>query len=63
MKAYNPSPLEGSLKLSLGKDNGVGYLQDSDGTEILVPLKGGKVDFEVGNAWWHLGAKYDEKNF
>jgi hypothetical protein len=29
----------------------------------LIPMKGGKVDLEVGKAWWHLGAKYDERNF
>jgi hypothetical protein len=41
----------------------VAYVQDSDGTEILKPLKGGKVDLEITKAWSYLGAKYHEKDF
>jgi hypothetical protein len=39
----------------------VAYVQNTDGTEILIPIKGGNVDLEVRKAWWSLGARYDEE--
>jgi len=53
---YTPWALEGALKLRLGKDECVMYIQEDDGTEVLFPGKNGNVDLEVAKAWKMFGA-------
>ncbi|KAH7409393.1 oxidoreductase [Cadophora sp. MPI-SDFR-AT-0126] len=56
---YVPSALEGSLKLSLGKDELVFYVQDKK-RDYMFPGKGKNIDLEAAKAWKMFGA--DLKN-
>ncbi|RDL38720.1 FAD protein [Venustampulla echinocandica] len=58
LEKYSPIAAEGGLKLSLGKDEYVMYVQDPDGTDFLIPGKSSKVDLEVEKGWKMFGAKF-----
>ncbi|KAH7394626.1 putative amid-like NADH oxidoreductase [Pyrenochaeta sp. MPI-SDFR-AT-0127] len=53
---YEPTTIEGFLKLSLGLEDNVMYVRDGKGGDIMVPGKTKNVDLEVGQAWWYLNA-------
>ncbi|CRG91878.1 Apoptosis-inducing factor 2 [Talaromyces islandicus] len=56
---YQPRPdIEGAIKLSLGKDDAVMYMEEDDGSDFLIPIKGGKEDLEIENAWSRLGGRF-----
>lgn len=38
----------------------VAYIQDSDGSEFLIPGKNSEIDLEVKNIWKMLGTKLEE---
>lgn len=54
LKEYVPNYAEGSLKLSLGKDAMVMYIQDGD-EDFLIQGKGLPEDLSVKQAWWMFG--------
>ncbi|KAG9234417.1 putative AMID-like mitochondrial oxidoreductase [Amylocarpus encephaloides] len=60
LREYQTNALEGSLKLSLGKDDIVIWAQDPDGSEFLISGKNKNIDLEVKRAWGHFGAKYED---
>ncbi|KAJ7484102.1 hypothetical protein B0H11DRAFT_2020170 [Mycena galericulata] len=56
---YIPQPgIEGAIKLTLGKTSSVVYAQERDGSELLVPGKGGREDLGVEGAWRWMGVRY-----
>ncbi|KAJ7146145.1 oxidoreductase [Mycena epipterygia] len=58
---YTPQlVVEGAIKLTLGKMHHVVYAQegDRDGSDLMVPGKGGREDLGIDRAWWWMGAKY-----
>ncbi|PVH88900.1 putative AMID-like mitochondrial oxidoreductase [Cadophora sp. DSE1049] len=59
LQEYVPSVLEGSLKLSLGKDEFVFYVQDEK-RDYMFSGKGKNIDLEVAKVWKMFGA--DLKN-
>ena len=57
LRLYEPNVfLEGSIKLTLGKTHHVSYAMDSDGSDILIPARSGRLDLDVERAWRHFGA-------
>ncbi|PMD35352.1 FAD/NAD(P)-binding domain-containing protein [Hyaloscypha variabilis F] len=58
---YTPLALEGALKLRLGKDECVMYIQEDDGTDFMFPGKNGNVDLEAAKAWKMFGAVFEEE--
>ncbi|KAF8867322.1 putative amid-like NADH oxidoreductase [Acephala macrosclerotiorum] len=60
-KHYQPHFVEGSLALSLGRNESVMYVQENDEKDYLIPAKGKGDDLEVMRMWKHLGA--DPKDF
>ncbi|RAO67690.1 uncharacterized protein BHQ10_003702 [Talaromyces amestolkiae] len=53
--------IEGRLKLSLGKDEGVLYIEDDDGTDMLSPTKLKLLDLGIEEAWTVLYLKFPGK--
>lgn len=53
---YTPNMfVEGSIKLTLGRKRSVIYSSDPDGTEVLIEMRGGPEDMDVGRAWSQFG--------
>lgn len=53
--------IEGRLKLSLGRDEGVLYIEDDDGTDTLSPTKLKLLDLGIEEAWTVLYLKFPGK--
>ncbi|WYZ42177.1 hypothetical protein EsH8_V_001072 [Colletotrichum jinshuiense] len=51
---YKPKVIDGLLKLSLGLEDNVMYVEDGKGGDIMVPGKNKDLDLEVRQAWWYL---------
>jgi len=56
LKEYVPLPLEGSLKLSLGREKTIMYMQDEQ-EEFLIEAKGGGEDLNLGQIVGYLGVR------
>ncbi|OAA63687.1 FAD-dependent pyridine nucleotide-disulfide oxidoreductase [Niveomyces insectorum RCEF 264] len=55
---YVPDAIEGSIKLTLGKDHSVIYMDQNNSKSILLAKGGEKEDMDVKRAWQFFGAKY-----
>jgi hypothetical protein len=63
MQKYEPNSfIEGAIKLTLGKKHHVIYAMNYDGSDILIPSRGGKLDLEVESAWKLYGADFKRAN-
>ena len=51
LKQYVPHPVEGALKLSLGRVDNVIYTLDGKGGDIMIPGKGKGDDLDVARVW------------
>lgn len=62
-RAYKPDLfIEAAIKLTLGKKHVAIYTRDTDGSDILVPLKNGPEDMDIGRAWSMFGADIKQAN-
>ncbi|RDB15801.1 Apoptosis-inducing factor 2 [Hypsizygus marmoreus] len=56
LERYKPNWVEGALKLSLGKDRNILYLQDGK-WELILKAKAHLPDMGIGRIWKYLGVK------
>ena len=62
LEKYKPKYfIEGAIKLVMGKNHSVIYARDVDGSDVMLPSKGERLDLDIGKGWRMLGAKYDPK--
>lgn len=60
-KVYVVNAIEGSIKLSLGKDNSAMFLDDGKGRTALMAMGGLPEDMEIKKGWMLVGAKYPKE--
>lgn len=59
-RTYKPTVfLESAIKLTLGKAHRVIYAMDGDGSDVMIPERGGKLDLGIEHAWGEFGADFN----
>lgn len=62
-RTYKPNAfIEGAIKLTLGKTHNVIYAMHTDGSNVLVPARDGRLDLGIERAWKQFGADFKLAN-
>ena len=58
-RTYQPNVfIEGAIKVTLGKTHNVLYAMETDGPDVMVPAKNGRLDLGIERAWSQFGADF-----